>query len=472
MIHTNFKINMPNEVHFIIDKLTAAGFKAYIVGGCVRDSILGKEPNDWDLCTNAKPSDMLSILTKGNYPTQNGNMKVSQPILTGVEYGTITFSINNELYEVTTFRKETGYSDGRHPDKIEYAKTIEEDLARRDFTCNAMAYNDKEGLIDPYDAYFHTTGKMLFSVGMAYERFQEDALRIMRALRFASKYHWIIDSNTSISIHDNRDNLLHISKERIQEELCKILVEDCADILLEYPDVIKTIIPEMKDCIGFHQHNPYHDYDVYTHILETIRYCPSNDLITRLSLFFHDIGKPKCAVKDEKDPTRLHFYGHNHISAEMTDKILKDLHFDNETRKKVVELVEYHDTPFTVSEKFIRKWLHKIGPEQFERLINVRESDIKGQKKEFYEERMEKVNNLRSLYQEMMTKEQCFTLKDLKIKGKDLMTLGYKEGPVIGEILNHLLQKVINGVLENDIDILTNYIMNYNVEYEEEEQEL
>lgn len=468
----NIKIKLPNEVQFLIEKLEAAGFPTYIVGGCVRDSILEREPNDWDLCTKATPGEMLSILTRGTYLTKDGNIKIGEPILTGAGYGTITFSLNGNLYEITTFRKETGYSDGRHPDKIEYAKTIEEDLARRDFTCNAMAYNEREGLIDPYGAYFHTTGRMLFSVGMAYKRFEEDGLRIMRALRFASKYHWLIDSSTSISIHDHRNQLLQISKERIQEELCKILVEDCADILWEYPDVIKTIIPEMGDCIGFKQCNPYHEHDVYIHILETIRNCPSKDVITRLALFFHDIGKPRCAVKDEQDPTRLHFYGHGEVSAEMTDKILKDLHFDNETRKVVVELVKYHDTEFTVSERFIRKWLHRIGQEQFERLMDIRESDIKGQRKEFYEERLQKVEDLRSLYQEMMKKEQCFSLKDLKIKGKDLMTLGYKEGPVIGEILNHILQKVIDGDLENDIDILTNYIMNYNVEYEEEEQEL
>lgn len=464
---------MPREAKFVINTLKKHGHESFIVGGCIRDALLGITPHDWDLCTSATPEEMLDIFHQCMYvdAEKQEGYDVENIITTGIDYGTVTLVINGEPYEITTFRKEQGYSDGRHPDHIEYAKTIEEDLSRRDFTCNAMAYNDEVGLVDPYEAYWHIKGNMLIPVGMAYERFEEDALRIMRALRFASRYHWDIETGASISMHKLKHKLQNVSKERISTEFCKILKEDCADILAFYPDIVKEIIPEMGECVGFLQRNPYHQHDVYTHILETIRNCPSNDMITRLALFFHDIGKPRCAVVDEKDPNRLHFYGHGEVSAEMTNEILRRMKFDNATREAVVELVRHHDAEFTVSERFVRKWLHKIGPEQFERLMDIRESDIKGQRKEFYTERLQKVQDLRALYTTMMEQEQCFSLKDLAVNGKDLITAGYKPGPVIGEILDTLLQKVMDGELENDVDTLMWYAVNAPVEEKTEDQE-
>ena len=464
-MNNNIKINMPINVRFIIDKLYEHSKPTYIVGGCVRDAILGIEPKDWDICTQAHPDEIIKILKPGIYNFENNEIHIKNIIPTGIKYGTITFNINDELYEITTFRKETGYSDNRHPDKIIYADDIFSDLARRDFTCNSMAYNNFNGLIDPYNGYYHIQSKILCSTGSANDRFKEDALRILRAIRFASKYNWQLTADMHTSILDCYNSIATISKERIRDELCKILqCEYCDSFLWKYSEIIALIIPELKNCIGFEQHNPYHEYDVYTHMLKTIKNCPSKDIITRFALFLHDIGKPQCAIKDEKDPTRLHFYGHGEVSAHIAKKVVSDLKFDNDTKHKIEELVLHHDTQFTVSERFIRKWLNKIGPEQFERLLDVRESDIKGQRKEFYNERLEKIRNMRKLYQEMMTKEQCFNLKDLNIKGNDLIALGIKKGPIIGQILNELLEKVINEELENDQEILINYVKQHKLQ--------
>lgn len=452
-MNNKIKINMPKEVEFLIEELQDAGYDSYIVGGCVRDALLDREPHDWDLCTSATPEEMLQVFKKKNY-IDVGNLeeyKINNILTIGEKYGTLTFIVNNESYEITTFRKETGYADGRHPDKIEYAKTVEEDLARRDFSINAMAYNHKEGLIDPYNGMQDLLkDKILRCVGIPEDRFKEDALRIMRALRFLAKYDLSPEKNTYLAMTSCQKKLNNISKERVSSELCKLLVENCTRVLLTFLDVVSTIIPEMAPCFNFKQKNPYHQYDVYIHILKTIENCPSKDIITRLALFFHDIGKPRCTEVDRHDPNRLHFYGHGEISAEMADEIMRRMKFDNETRKAVVELVYYHDSPFEVTEKHIRRWLNKIGPKQFERLMDIRESDVKGQRKEFYEARLQKVNDVRSLYKEMMEKEQCFSLKDLAVSGNDLIKIGYQQGKELGTALNELLELVINGEIEND----------------------
>lgn len=430
------------------------GFSAYICGGALRDSILNRPVHDWDICTSATPEEMLTILRHTYH---------YHVIPTGLKHGTVTVMLHGEPYEITTFRKETDYLDGRHPNKVEFVTDIVEDLARRDFTINAMAYNDEEGLIDPFNGKQDLLNKTIRCVGDAKERFTEDSLRILRAIRFAAHLGFKIDNSTSIQIHSLKDHIKDLSQERITSEFCKIAqTNKFHEMLYFYTDVFKVIIPEIEPMIGFNQKNPYHQYDVFMHTLHAIENCFSNDLITKLAVLFHDIGKPKCAIADKNDQNRLHFYGHGEISADMTDEIMRRMKFTNDIREKVKELVYYHDSQFEVNEKHIRRWLNKIGPEQFERLLIVREADILGQKEKVNPERIKKVENIRNLYKEIISKEQCFSLKDLAINGKDLIKAGYNPGRELGHTLNTLLQMVIDGEIENNKEILLSYLLEKN----------
>lgn len=442
----NTIINIPKDANHLIHTLQNHGHKAYCVGGCCRDAILGLKPHDWDLCISATPEEMLEIFK--DYHTYDA----------GLKHGTLTVMLHGEPYEITTFRKETGYSDSRHPDSVEFVSDICEDLARRDFTINAMAYNEEEGLVDPFCGIEDIKNKVIRCVGDAKERFNEDALRIMRAIRFAAKLDFEIETNTSIQIHSLKNHLKDISQERITSEFCKIAQTDkFADMVCFYTDVFATFIPEITPMIDFNQKNPYHQHTVFMHTLYAVENCISDDLITRLAVFFHDIGKPECAIIDKDDPNRLHFWGHGEVSAKMTDEIMRRMKFDNKTREAVVELVYYHDAKFEVSERNIRHWLGKIGPEQYERLLDVRVADIMGQKEEYQPQRLEKVRKMRALYKEMMKKEQCYTLKELAISGTNLINVGYKPGKELGCMLKELLQMVVDGELENDEETLVSY---------------
>lgn len=451
---TNIKINIPKDANHLIHILQNHDYKAYICGGAVRDSILNRPVHDWDLCTSATPEEMIEIF------------KDYHVIPTGLKHGTITVMLHGKSYEITTFRKEAEYSDSRHPDKVEFVTDITEDLSRRDFTINAIAYNDEEGLIDSFDGAQDLLYKTIRCVGNAKERFTEDALRILRAIRFAAILGFDIDNSTSIQIHSLKDHIKDISWERITSEFCKIAqTNQFHEMLYFYTDVFTVIIPEIEPMLGFNQRNPYHQYDVFMHTLHALENCPSDDLITKLSVFFHDFGKPKSAVPDVDDPNRLHFYGHGEVSTEMTNEIMRRMKFDNETRKAVVELVYYHDSAFEVSEKHVRRWLNKIGPEQFKRLLDVREADIRGQRKEVNPERIEKVEKIRALLDEILEKDSCFSMKDLAVNGKHLIELGYVPGKELGNMLNTLLQMVIDGDIENDITALLSIAdkkLNYN----------
>lgn len=448
----NFKIEIPNEANLLIHKLQEHGYKAYIVGGCVRDSILGREPHDWDICTSATPEEMQKIFNKLHYRT----------IETGLKHGTLTVLMNGIPYEITTFRKETGYSDNRHPDKVEFISDIIEDLARRDFTINAMAYNNEEGLIDPFGGQYDLEKKIIKCVGYPHDRFNEDALRIIRAIRFSSQFEFDIDINTSMAIHSLRDKLKNISQERITNEFCKIMQTDNpANNLYLYTDVFLEFIPEIAPIMGYNQRNPYHDYDVFNHTLYALQNCKSDDLITRLAIFFHDFGKPDCATPDKEDLNRLHFYGHGKISAEIAKDIMKRMKFDNNTISKVCELVYYHDSKFEVDNSHIKRWLNKMGPEQFIRLIDIREADIRGQSKNVNPERLEKIQKIKKILLEIITQHQCYSMKNLAINGNDLTKMGFKSGKELGNLLNKLLERVIDGDIQNDKLILLSEATKY-----------
>lgn len=430
----------------IINSLIENEHKAYVVGGCVRDSIMGREPHDWDICTSASTNEIMSVF------------KDYEIIPTGLKHGTVTIIVGQESYEITTFRIDGDYLDNRRPSEVIFTDSIEEDLKRRDFTINAMAYNDVEGLLDPFNGKADIERKLIKCVGKAEDRFNEDALRILRALRFASQLGFDIEENTSKAMKSLKENLRNISVERINSELCKAIKGTrFSAIISEYREILVEFIPEFKDTIGFNQNNPYHAYDVFEHTVHALENCP-NELVTSLAVLFHDIGKPHCYT-DGEDGYR-HFKGHGKVSAEITKNILERLRFDNRTCEEVVQLVYYHDATFEVGTKYVKRWLNKIGEEQFHRLLNIRIADIMGQSDAWKTnpERIDKVHNMRKAFSSVLMEGSCFTLKKLAINGNDLILLGYKQGKELGDMLNSLLQKIIDEELENDRDELLDYV--------------
>lgn len=434
------KIKVPRGAQSIVLGLRYANHEAYVVGGCVRDSLLGREPNDWDICTSATPSEMK----------RHFNRLGIQTIDTGLKHGTITAKLNNgELYEVTTFRVDGNYSDSRHPDSVEFVDSIYKDLARRDFTINAMAYNSA-GLVDPFHGRDDLERGVISCVGNPDDRFSEDALRILRALRFASIYNFWIDERTAESIHRNKDSLKNIAAERVQSELCKMLCgSGVLQVLLEFSDVMAVIIPELKPCIGFEQNNRYHQYTVYEHIAHAVANYTGTDISVKVALLLHDIGKPLCYSEDENGG---HFHGHAVPGREIAETVMDRLRFDNKTKDEVLELVLYHDALIEPTPKTVRRWLNKIGEHRFSQLLDIRMADIKAHADGTQGSRIERCIVLGVLMAEILEQEQCFSMKDLAIKGKDILALGVPEGKLVGEILKHILDMVINDELDNHLE--------------------
>lgn len=435
------KINIPDGAKAVIHLLEGDCFEAYVVGGCVRDSLLGLEPHDWDICTSATPSEVLELCSKRGIRT----------IETGMEHGTITVCLDGigEQYEVTTFRIDGDYSDHRRPDSVTFTSGLDEDLSRRDFTINAMAYNDAVGLIDPFGGRDSLVRREISCVGNPAHRFEEDALRIMRALRFASTYGFRIEDGTAKAVHLFAPSLCDIAVERIQSELCKLLLGDGAlGILLDYSDVIATIIPEIEPCIGFNQNNRYHEYTVYDHIAHAVANYKGKDISVKVALLLHDIGKPLCYTEDSNGG---HFHGHSVPSHDLAEQVIRRLRFDNNTASEILELVLYHDSVIEPTPKTVRRWLSKIGLTRFMQLLDVRMADILAHTKGTQASRIDRCNVLRSITEDVIREKQCFTLKDLSTNGFDLMVmLDLEEGKQIGEILNYLLNEVINGNIQNE----------------------
>jgi len=444
---------MPSQVRFILEWLTDAGYESYICGGAVRDYLLGKEPHDYDITTSATPNQVMEVF------------KHYHVLPTGLQHGTVTIMLSGGSYEVTTFRKDGDYSDSRHPDSVQFTSDIVEDLSRRDFTINAMAYNPEVGLIDPFGGQEDLKNKIIRCVGNPRDRFNEDALRILRAIRFACQLDFIIHPSIGWQIgYTNIINKLNnISVERINSEFVKIIKTNQFNKRLVWNyGVFSLFIPELNDMIGFQQNNPYHAYDVFVHTVHALEKCQSDDLIVRLAVFFHDFGKPHC-YQDEEDGFR-HFKGHGQVSAEMTDEIMKRLRFDNETRNNVVELVRYHDATFEVGKKYVKRWLNKIGEEQFRRLLGVKKADNKGQNPNYDQERIDKVDKIEKLLEEVLQENECFSLKDLAVNGKDLISIGYHPGKALGNILDKLLQMVIDGTLSNNKEELLKVVKIWDIE--------
>ena len=440
----NIIINMPKGAAAIIDTLQSNGFEAYLVGGCVRDSILNRPVHDWDITTSATPDEMKEVFFDSNI------------LETGIAHGTLTIQSIDGFYECTTYRIDGEYSDGRQPDEKTFTDSLVKDLSRRDFTINAMAYNDKNGLIDPFGGMKDIGNGIIRCVGDPMERFKEDALRIMRALRFSAQLMFTIDIDTMEAAFKLKRILKNVSMERINGEFCKIMIcEEPGWILEQCKLIFKEFIPEISSMIGFLQNNPYHVYDVWDHTFMVVTNCDMpnpKDLILRLAAFFHDIGKPHCYQSDP-DGTR-HFRGHGKVSAEMTDKIMQRLKFDNKTREKVVELVYYHNVTLEITDKCIKRWLNKIGEEQFKRLLSLRRADILGQSPINQDVRLEKVNTLEEILEDVLEQQACFSIKNLAVNGDDLIAAGMKPGKEIGAVLNQMLDLVLNDECANDKNTL------------------
>ena len=428
-------LQIPTYAKHAMDLLENAGFECYAVGGCVRDSLLGKKPNDWDITTIALPEETEKVFA---------GYKV---IETGIKHGTITVLVEGEPLEITTYRIDGDYLDNRHPSGVTFTRNLHEDLARRDFTINALAISRDGKLVDEFDGKTDLERRVIRCVGDPDKRFNEDALRIMRALRFSATLDFDIDERTSESILRNRELLRNIAAERVTEEFLKLLCgagSRVIDILLRYRDVFAVVIPELEPCFDFDQHNKHHIYDVYEHIVRSVGDSePLPDV--RFAMLLHDIGKPQCFTIDENGTG--HFYSHADISADIAADVLKRLKVSNEFYDSVWNLVKYHYYPIEPNIKSVRRRLNKFGPELFEKLLMVKLADNNAHNMETGDYSGE-IKEIRALIPEAMT--QCFSIKDLAISGNDLIELGIEKGPKIGEILNSLLEEVMDEILPNE----------------------
>ncbi|KEI98348.1 CCA tRNA nucleotidyltransferase [Clostridium botulinum] len=444
MINKNIKIQISKGVEYIINTLQENGYEAYIVGGAVRDSLLERKVNDWDITTSANPQEVVNIF-------ENLGYKI---ILTGLKHGTVTILISSIGYEVTTFRVDGEYEDNRHPKEVKFTSNLREDLKRRDLTINAMAYNDKIGLVDYFHGLEDLNNKIIRCVGNSKDRFNEDSLRMLRCIRFASQLNFHMEESIKLNIRELSRNIANVSMERIRDELCKILVS--SQPVYGIKNIVELnlmdyIIPELKVCVGFKQHNIHHDKDVYEHILSVVENVPSK-LELRLAALLHDIGKPKCFSIG--DNGQGYFYGHQKISADMTKDILKRLKFDNKTVDKVDKLVYNHMARYNkLRTPNIKKFINKVGIDNLDDLFELQIADIKGSAKEYHS--FDNVLNLKIKCEKILSEKQPLTIKDLDINGYDLMELGINQGKEIGIMLNKLLDIILeNPNLNNKEDLI------------------
>ena len=422
------QIQLPDKVHKIIDILTAAGFEAYAVGGCVRDCMMGRVPNDWDITTSAKPKQVKELFPR--------------TIDTGIKHGTVTVMLDREGFEVTTYRIDGDYEDGRHPKKVTFTACLEEDLKRRDFTINAMAYNEQDGLVDIFGGMEDIRQGVIRCVGNAQERFTEDALRMLRAVRFSAQLGYCIEEKTQDAIRQLVSNLKLISAERIQTELVKLAVSPHPDYLrIAYETGITAqIMPEFDLCMRTAQNNPHHCYSVGEHILHSMQEIEP-DKALRLGMLFHDIGKPQTLTIDEEGIT--HNKGHAAVGEKIAGDILRRLKFDNDTIDKVIKIVRYHDQEIELSESGVRRAVNRIGEDIFPMFFAVRRADILAQSDYMREEKLQKLALLKEIYDGICKRRECLSLKDMAVTGSDLIALGMTPGREIGELLHELLELVL-----------------------------
>ena len=421
----------------IIRQLEQAGFDAFAVGGCVRDWLRGVIPDDIDITTNATPEQMMNALS------------AFRLIPTGLQHGTVTVLTDGESFEVTTYRTDGTYTDSRHPDSVTFTSRLEKDLARRDFTVNAMAYHPEKGIVDPFGGQQDLKDHVLRCVGDAHTRFTEDALRIARLVRFASVLGFHVASDTAHAVHTLCERLTLVAAERKRVELMKLIVGDnFLQVALTFPDVLCRLVPALSSLVGFAQRNPHHEFDVYTHTMRAV-HAAVKDPVVRLAVLLHDLGKPATFLFDEQGVG--HFYGHPAVSETLAKEALADLRFDNATVEAVLPLVRAHDKPITDDRRQIKRYLSKLGKDTFLRLLHVKEADAKGCRENSLSPDF---SVIRELVDEIYREQDCLTLRDLAVNGNDLLALGIPAGPALGHILGHLLDAVLDERCDNEYDAL------------------
>ncbi len=429
------------QTAYILNKLNAAGYEAFVVGGAVRDMLTQKPSDDIDITTNATPQQVTDVF--------HGH----RIIPTGIQHGTVTILIDGIAFEITTYRTDGTYSDNRHPDKVAFASSIEEDLARRDFTVNAIAYHPRIGLVDPFNGHNDLLHKTLRCVGDANRRFEEDALRIARLIRFAAVLGFDVEPQTAIAADTLCDRLDHVAAERKRVELTKMLLGDgFLKTAMYFHRPLCRIIPSLTPLYGFEQHTPYHDYDVFEHTMRAVNTAPK-DLITRLALLFHDIGKPETFTQDDNGIG--HFYRHAVVSERIAHDVMTDLRFDNATINAVIPLIHHHGSTLTPDKRCIRRRLHQLGEDGVRRLIDVKTADAAACKQN---SSPPDYGAVYETLEEVIRNEECTDRRALAVNGRDVSDMGYPRGPIIGEILDELLYAVMEDRCANTREALSAYI--------------
>ncbi len=427
-------MQFPEDVKALTGRLEKAGYSAYAVGGCVRDTMMGRTPNDWDVCTSAMPEEMKRVFA-GEHVVE-----------TGLKHGTLTVVMHHVPYEITTFREDGEYTDHRHPDSVTFVRSLPGDLARRDFTINAMACAAGGEVIDLFGGMEDLKNRIIRCVGEPEKRFEEDALRILRALRFASALDFAVEEKTARAAHEMGPTIGMVARERIREELFRLLCgKGAGRILREYPDVITFLIPELKEAVDFDQNNPHHLFTVWEHTVRTVENVPA-DPVLRMTMLLHDSGKPFVQTTDENGIS--HYRGHQAVSAEIAGRTLEGLRCDRATAERIVRLVEAHDIPLSTERKIMLRRLNRFGAEDLRALFLIHCADRTATGTRNPEHAREHCLELQRALDELLAENPCFTLRDLKVNGKDLKELGLR-GPRVGETLNALLAAVMDGEAGN-----------------------
>ncbi len=434
-------MSLPPQAERVLSRLRAAGFEAWLVGGCVRDMLLGRTPGDYDVTTSALPEETAAVFAGDRL------------IETGMKHGTVTVLSDGMPVEVTTFRLDGTYSDARHPDGVSFTRSLREDLARRDFTMNAVAWDPEAGLADPFGGEADIRAGLIRCVGDPGARFREDALRILRCLRFSSVLGFSVEPATAAAATENRELLSRVSAERVAEELKKLLCgKDVRRVVLTQTDILGVVLPEILPLRGFDQHNPYHCYDALEHCAAVCEAVPP-DPVLRMAALLHDVAKPDCFFVGEDD--FCHFYGHAERSAEIADPLLRRLRFDNESRERITELIRRHDMRIEPTEKNALRALRRFGPDFFFQLVQLKRADALAHAPgPAGDEREVRADALEALGRELVARQACFSLKDLAVNGRDLLAAGWAPGPAVGEALNAALDAVTDGAVENGKDAL------------------
>ncbi len=430
-------MKLPQYVLECIEALENRGFATYAVGGCVRDACLGLTPGDYDLCTSALPEQTEAVFAHKDL------------VLAGKKHGTVGVVTQGGVVEITTFRTEGSYADNRHPDWVRFVSHVEQDLARRDFTVNAMAWSPSRGFVDPFGGREDLKNGILRAVGDPTARFLEDSLRILRGVRFAVRFRLTPEADTARAMQAQAHLMDNLARERVFSELCKLLPLVTAEDLLAYGPVLAAVIPELGPTLGFDQRSPHHAYDLYTHIAH-VTAGVGQDLALRWAALLHDVGKISAFTLDETG--RGHFYGHAQLSAEIADEILRRLKAPNALREQVVTLIDRHMTKIQPERKVVRRWLSRLGEETLDKLLTLQQADM-GSKGTGKSAEMEQFAAIRGCLAQIFAENACLAVKDLAVNGRDLMALGYT-GPAIGEALNDLLEQVLDEQLPNDREAL------------------